>query len=232
MNDTLTIFKEVNIQSKEELLCSLKNLYEEYRTDDSILQSKKVLLMDFIRKIESTKLPNCDDWWFYSYDLTRFGMTLEMCHGTDFVVDSETEFSMSIDEVLLIIEMSCSMMTVSEFADLHGVQPVAVRQWIRRGKLRSIKKQGRDWMIASIAEKPSRKYRPVTYSWDSIDRELYKDFPFLKGMDSIHISQSMENKAMFVVKFGFNSEIMIGSADCEKLELALLSMNDIDVCEY
>ena len=52
MNDTLTIFKEANIQSKEELLCSLKNLYEEFRTDDSILQSKKVLLMDFIRKIE------------------------------------------------------------------------------------------------------------------------------------------------------------------------------------
>ena len=50
MNDTLTIFKEANIQSKEELLCSLKNLYEEFRTDDSILQSKKVLLMDFIRK--------------------------------------------------------------------------------------------------------------------------------------------------------------------------------------
>ena len=50
MNDTLTIFKEANIQSKEELLYSLKNLYEEYRTDDSILQSKKVLLMDFNRQ--------------------------------------------------------------------------------------------------------------------------------------------------------------------------------------
>ena len=27
-------------------------------------------------------------------------------------------------------------------------------------------------------------------------------------------------------------EHSIGSADCEKLELALLSMSDIDVCEY
>lgn len=30
-----------------------------------------------------------------------------------------------------------------------------IRQWLRRGKLRAIKKQGRDWLIASIAEKPS-----------------------------------------------------------------------------
>ena len=74
-----------------------------------------------------------------------------------------------------------------------NVQPVAVRQWIRRGKLRPIQKQGMDWLIASIAAPPTRHYISVIYEWDQIDRELYKMFPYLKGVSTVQITQNIDD---------------------------------------
>jgi len=231
MKDKLTIFRETEIHDKEELLICLRDLFVEYSCDDSISHTRISLLMDFIKAIESTNLPKCDDWWFYSYNFSRFGMTLDMCHCAEFDVDDKDKSKMTVDESFPIIRTTCKMMTISEFAQLNKVKPVAVRQWIRRGKLRAIKKQGRDWLVASIADKPSRRYIPVSYSWSVIPEELYEHFPFLKGVYSINISQDKTDKSTFIVEFEINRKIMIGAADCEKLELALLSIDNIEVEE-
>lgn len=106
-----------------------------------------------------------------------------------------------------------------------------IRQWIRRGKLRAIKKQGRDWLIASIAEKPSRNYKPVRYEWDYIDEVLNKSFPFLKGVNSLQIKQNVDDKSNFDISLGDSIHMTITSAECERLELALLAINDIEVDE-
>ena len=137
------------------------------------------MLQKFIKHIEDMQLPRCDDWWFYSYDFTRFGMVLDMCHCAKYVVESDDEFTMTFDEAFAVTEITCDMMTVAEFAALHHVQPVAVRQWIRRGKLRAIKKQGR-----------------------------------------------------FDVLLDGHTGICLSAAECEKLELALLALADIAVCEF
>jgi len=105
-------------------------------------------------------------------------------------------------------------------------------QWIRRGKLRAIKKQGRDWLIASIAEKPSRNYKTVRYEWDGMVREMYKEFPFLKGHNTVQISQNIEDKTIFDVLLDGHTGICLSAAECEKLELALLALADIAVCEF
>ena len=101
----------------------------------------------------------------------------------------------------------------------------------RRGKLRAIKKRGRDWLIASIAEKPSRNYKPVKYEWDGMDREMYKEFPFLTGHNTVQISQNIEDKTMFDVLLGERVEICLSTMECEKLELALLGLEGIEVRE-
>ena len=224
-------FKESEIQNKDDLLYSLWSMYDNFDSDASATELRKELLEKFIKHIEAMKLPRCDDWWFYSYDFTRFGMVLDMCHCAEFVVESEDEFTMTIDEAFTVTEVTCDMVTVAEFAALHHVQPVAVRQWIRRGKLRAIKKQGRDWLIASIAEKPSRNYKPVRYEWDYIDEVLYKSFPFLKGVNSLQIKQNVDDKSNFDISLGDSIHMTITSAECERLELALLAINDIEVDE-
>jgi hypothetical protein len=232
MRDNLELFKELYPQNKEKLLYDLRSAFEEYGNDGSFPDSKRTLLFGFIKKIEDTQLPKCDDWWYYSYRFTRLGIALEMCHGTDFSAENEHEWIMATDETFLLLEVNCPMITVKEYAELHEVEPVAVRQWIRRGKLRAIKKQGRDWLVSSIAEKPSRNYKPVTYSWSYIDSALYEDFPYLKGVYSIDIYQSDDNKAMFVVESDLGNEILISSEERERLELALLAIDDVDAEEF
>ena len=231
MKDNLEWFKNLYPQNKEELLCELRTLFEEHRNDVSFPDSKKTLLFEFIRKIEDTKLPKCDDWWYYSYRFTRLGIALEMCHGADFVVEDENMFAVSTDETFSILQVNSAMISVKEYAELHDVQPVAVRQWIRRGKLRAIKKQGRDWLISSIAEKPSRNYKPVTYYWDYIDSALYEDFYYLKGVRSIDISQREQDKSIFEVETDQGELILIDTEERERLELALLAQDGIDVEE-
>lgn len=232
MIDLLERFKGNEIQNKDDLLYSLRSMYEDFCSDESIPKSKKELLEKFIEHIEAIKLPRCDDWWFYSYEFTRFGMVLDMCHSSDYTVESDDEFTMTVDEIFTITELTCEMMSVAEFAALHRVQPVAVRQWIRRGKLRAIKKQGRDWLIASIAEKPSRNYKPVRYEWDCMVREMYKDFPFLKGYNALRLSQNIEDKSLFDVLLGEHSSMSLSAAEREKLELALLALEEIEVDEW
>ena len=231
MIDLLGRFKESEIQNKDDLLYLLWSMCDNFDSDASAPELRKELLEKFIKHIEAMQLPRCDDWWFYSYDFTRFGMVLDMCHCAEFAVESEDEFTMTIDEAFTVTEVTCDMMTVAEFAALHHVQPVAVRQWIRRGKLRAIKKQGRDWLIASIAEKPSRNYKPVRYEWDCMDRKMYKDFPFLKGYNTLRISQNIDDKSLFDVLLGEHSSMCLSAAECEKLELALLTLDDIEVDE-
>ena len=231
MEDNLKLFRQNEFQTKEDILFSLRALYKEYLCDDSVSHQIKALLFDFIRQIESLEIPKCADWWFYSYNFTRFGIELDMCHCEEIVFESKDIYTMTVDETLTISEIQCNMITVSEFAELHGVQSVTVRQWIRRGKLRAIKKQGRDWLIASIAEKPSRKYKPVIYKWDNIDRTLYKTFPFLKGINTLQISQNADDKSVYDILLGGRIGLKLKSSECEKLELALLALDDIKVEE-
>ena len=232
MEDNLKLFKELYIQNKESLLEELKELLVEHENDASFSESKRILLFEFIKRVENTQLPKCDDWWFYSYRFTRLGIELEMCHGTDFSAENEHEWIMATDETFVLLEVNCPMITVKEFAELHEVEPVAVRQWIRRGKLRAIKKQGRDWLVSSIAEKPSRNYKPVTYSWSYIDSALYEDFPYLKGVYSINICQSDDDKSMFVVESDLDNVILISSEERERLELTLLAIDEVDAEEF
>lgn len=209
----------------------MRALYKQYLCDDSVSYQIEALLFYFIRQIESIEIPECTDWWFYSYNFTRFGIELDMCHCEEIVFESKDIYTMTVDETLTISEIQCKMITVSEFAELHGVQSVTVRQWIRRGKLRAIRKQGRDWLIASIAEKPSRKYKPVTYEWNCIDRALYKTFPFLEGINILQISQNADDKSVYDILLGGRIGLKLTPSECEKLELALLALENVKVEE-
>ena len=121
MIDFLRRFKENEIQNKDDLLYSLRSMYDNFDSDSSATQSRKELLEKFIARIEAMQLPRCDDWWFYSY---------------------------------------------------------------------------------------------------------------LKGHNTVQISQNIEDKTIFDVLLDGHTGICLSAAECEKLELALLALADIAVCEF
>ena len=48
-----------------------------------------------------------------------------------------------------------TLVTVQQFAALHGVSPVTVRLWISTGRLPGAQKLGRDWLIPGDAVRPT-----------------------------------------------------------------------------
>jgi len=84
-----------------------------------------------------------------------------------------------------LYSVSFPILTCAEFAERSGVDQVTVRQWIRRGKLRSAFKVGRDWMIPSTTEPPGRGFTPGYYRvTDYVPSDVAEKYPFLSKVSS------------------------------------------------
>lgn len=131
----------------------------------------------------------------------------------------------TVEHTLITVE--CDYLSVEQFASMLGVEPVTVRQWIRRGKLRYAKKAGRDWLISCVEDKPRRGFSSVQYVVEK-DCEISSDeFPLLSTADSITILQDQKQKSKFVCylnnyKTKFHSELELTRSEVERLEHTII----------
>jgi excisionase family DNA binding protein len=114
-----------------------------------------------------------------------------------------------------------------QYASMLGIEPVTVRQWIRRGKLRYAKKYGRDWLIPNIEDKPRRGFSWVQYIVEDDARIESDEFPLLATCDSVDILQDRDNKSKFICylknyKTKFHSELELTRSEVERLEHTII----------
>lgn len=243
--DKKQIFKEHFSQTKEKVVEEFKSHYNYYKhSDDSKEQSSQQkqkylkLCEKFLEKLENAKLPKLtDDWWCYSYSLKNDSIDLVLSFCYKLEVENGELSSATTSEEFILLSVKCDYMTVAEYAKLYNVKEITVRQWIRRGKIRSAKKQGRDWIIPEIADKPKRGYEPVTYYWQHLTQEILEKFPFLKGYNNMYIFQNNQDKGLFDLILSSNTherkeKIQVSNAKREKIELELISSNLVDVEEF
>jgi hypothetical protein len=234
-------FRKTELFSKEEVLQSF-NLTIEYIEDDDELEytdemrrKKLDLCYKFKKSLDKCQLPKLTEkWWFYKYEFTGDGIELLLCSCEDIEVDEEGAMSsMTITDEHKLISVSCDYLTVEQYAIMQSVTPITVRQWIRRGKLRHAKKNGRDWLIPSLEEKPSRGYESVQYTWDEIPQDTLEEFPFLKMYTSLFIYQDENDKTKYICilenyKAKLRLKMEFTRQEIEKLELALISTGKVD----
>lgn len=108
--------------------------------------------------LQIRNLPKLDQDWYFSMEITTRKASLLIKH----IRTMDSDF-IEYDEAFPLIEKSVPLITVEEFADKNGCKPVSVRQWIRRGKLRDVIKNGNEWMIPKLLDPPTRGYKAVTY---------------------------------------------------------------------
>lgn len=226
-------FRESESFTKEDVIESFRfqmNQIKLYSGSDVSNRSKNMKLEicdKFLKKLETCKLPTLTElYWFYNFNFTVTGIELNLCNASEFEVDEDglSTMTFSIEHTLLKVEYD--YVSVDKFAEIHRVTPVAVRQWIRRGKLRSAKKVGRDWLIPSSEDKPMRGYRDVEYYLEEpLDLEKY---PFASVSNTISIWQDDDDKLKFICAFTnnekqFSEEMILDRKEVEELELALLA---------
>lgn len=117
------------------------------------------------------------------------------------------------------------VLTCAQFASRCGVDQVTVRQWIRRGKLRTAFKVGRDWMIPATTKPPGRGFMPGLYDLKArIPREAVERYPFLDKV--------LSHEQLLVDKAGPGKYNVIKVDISEKVILATLSQAEREKFEF
>jgi len=241
-NEKLDIFKNENFLCKQDVVNSFETFIEHHRENDNeegYSEGKLSVLLElcgkFQQALDSCKLPDLtDDWWFYQYEITSdsIDLTLNYCNEFEFSEGGEPETMTSTKEFVLL-NVKCDYLTVEQYANLYGVTTTTIRQWIRRGKLRTAKKMGRDWLIPALADKPTRGFQSASYNWTYLPQPIRDEFPFLKEYNTIYIYQDSD-KSKFQCIMGWPGSdnrycITLSATEREKLELALISSNCVNV---
>lgn len=192
------------------------------------------MLLDNVRfEISKRNLFDAPPEWFFSFEISNKNAALYIRHIANLVEDEDKGIKIDIDETFRLINYPVKLLTVDEYATRNKTGQVTVRQWIRRGKLRSAIKIGGEWRIPEISDPPTRGYTPVTYY--NTGRQFLptpKEFGVMMNQrpSVIDIYQSQEGKG-YIVLFDKAPAIfpyrLITEAEREKLELMLISNPNI-----
>lgn len=225
-------FMQNYLFSKEDVLKSF-NAYTEYiitTKEEGFSEENRKMLLKLCKKFK-VKLNDCilpmlsDDWWFYEYSLTSDGFELYMTYCDEIKVDEDgMGSSMTLSQQTTLISVKCDYFTLKEYADYYKVSETTVRKWIEKGKIRKVKKDGDDWLIPSIKDKPKRGFKNVTYTWEKLPESTLAIFPLLKDHNELHIYQDNEDRSKYnCVIDSPNSEnclrVSINDKDRKKLNL-------------
>lgn len=240
-NNTVAMFNALMIRNKRDLIASVEVYIEQLQSaaPDSIkYPSRHQFIIDMFQKfllnIKNMELPALTKpLTCYEYYLRDDGISLEISHYDNNIFDGDNDIKESSASCREIYHLPCELMTVAEYAELSGVTVITVRQWIRRGKLRVARKNGRDWLIPSLSMPPQRGYESVTYYWDQLSDTISSHYPFLPASGSLYMHQASDNKQLFmalITNKDDNSyhELQFDSKDRERLELALISEDTVN----
>ena len=239
--DKKNLFEEDMLRTKDDILSDIDYLLKEIeRTKDNDLKHSPAYYKryeDLINRFKET-VKKCvfpkklEDWWYYDYEVEETGITLRLNHTDSPDLNNEGFFDfIFIDTSFDLLKVETKLLTVDQYAKENEVTPTTVRQWIRRGKLRTAVKQGSEWRIPDLAEIRERGYKLVQYEWKEFLTGFPKEYDFINDYSLITIQQHEEHKDMFRVSFSRKQrdvdaetkEININQKEKEKLELLLIS---------
>ena len=238
-------YKKYALRTKEDVLAEIKEKQKNMKQiikrtrSEEFFQRLNILFSTFYEEVESHLIMEpLDNFWGYTFEVRDTGITLKLEHLVvfyDFInldypglSDYPTGLSFASDDRFPIIEVRSKLLTLEEYGNAYGVKPGTVRQWIRRGKLRSASKFGNEWRVPELADKPRRGYTSGNYSWKMDIPDPPAEVPNINDADSISIFQNLITgewtaKLQCINKKGQERDIVLDSKSKEKLELYLIS---------
>jgi len=234
MDNRVKLFREHYLFSREDVLHSLELFIAHEKANKepgysiSVAGNRIKLCEKFYAAVQKCKLPVLAElWWYYGYEFLGNSMELNLCQASDIEVENDEISTMTSTVEHTLIRVECDYLTVEQYAAMLDVQPVTVRQWIRRGKLRHAKKTGRDWLIPCIEDKPGRGYDSVRYIVEDEARIESDEFPLLAVSGMITILQDQDEKSKFICyldnhKNKFHSVLELARSEVERLEHTII----------
>lgn len=242
--------------TKESALKAVKKKMERYMAEaDEKPQYPKTyyalmvtLLAAFYEKIkEAVLFEELPDYWIYGFDYQYDEFSLNLEHIKIYNLDEDDEFRSSrLDAVYKLVVIRPASFTVDQYAKFYDVGQGTVRQWIRRGKIRTAYKEGNEWKIPELSPPPSRGYESAQYKWLYGLDNLPEEYAFLADYVIATLYQDIKDKTKYhvllVSKETFtsdspgdvaktkNKELLLDAKEREKLELFMISHPQIKYC--
>ena len=247
-----TEFMAKRLRTKEAVLKSIDKRVARYaeeakvdhKTPAAFYTMIDTMLQTFKERIQQAVLfDELPDWWIYDYDLDYDKFILSMEHVDCIEIDEEAAHQKGwrIDAHYPLVGFSFKTLSVSEYAELYGVGDGTVRQWIRRGKLRTATKIGNEWRIPVLTVPPGRGYDGAQYKWDVEMEGLPEEYAYLNEYKLATFFPDREDKDKFHVIFvsketvncddtSKNMELTLDAKEREKLELIMIARPEIRYC--
>ena len=238
-----------------------KKLEKRIQDEEDDIQKSRYMIIDRLfedlwNEVDESLLFDLPSWnpkddpqgvWRYEIVLDPTGMKLKMAF-VDGYLDNQDEYGYIADEYnyvawptcfnvtdiydeYVLIEIKSKLLTVEEYAKLYDVKVVTVRQWIRRGKIRTAIKIGGEWRIPELAGIPNkhRGYKEVHYTLQEPMRKLMDGFEFINEYKYITIvHRKMDNVYDITFRNGNKvKDILVDIAERERFELYLLDSGNV-----
>lgn len=229
-------FNENNIRQKDQLISEMEYDRGEIKRraeNDREHSAAYYAVLDhmyeqLIAKTQRTHLFNkLEEWWAYTYSISHEGAIVELQY-TSWAQFNEKgdEIGALVSESFEVVNVPCRLLTVEEYAQLYRVETGTVRQWIRRGKIRTAKKYGNEWRIPELTDVPQRGYKFGQYQWKEELTDVPEGYEYMKAPAIATFYQDKEKTKLFHFKVSrkndFN-ETTLSTPERERLELYLIA---------
>lgn len=237
------ILKKLN--KKIEKYAEKLDLTKEGPVEDSYTVLLVTWMMAFLERIENSVLfDQLPEGWIYGIDINYDEFSLTIQHVREVALHGDREYSShTTDAAYKLVIINPPMLTVEKYCQLHNAEQGTVRQWIRRGKIRTACKVGNEWQIPILTPLPSRGYEDAQYKWlGGIESEsLPEEYKFLADYALATFMQDRKEKTKFYVLLvsrgafdgtgkGENRRLLMDAKEREKLELFMIAHPQIKYC--
>ena len=232
-------FSKMSFTTKESLLEDIDKMandiciYARYTQRHNEPYKIREFLRIFYKDVERLILPSKLEYgWDYAYVIDEFGIELKLVHSSEITIDYSNNKAPKIckihDQIYSLHKTNAQLLSVEDFARLNNVEPITVRQWIRRGKLHGIIKKGNQWYISELCEISKRGTIQAEYQWDAPLKDLPSEYLFLNSYSSISfIKTDGRNHYDIYLKGSEHTTKSISSSEKERLEFFLLSHSGV-----
>ncbi len=196
-------YQNRGLRTKKQLLEEIQNSKLRFLNRDNNFKQKSEsfyvqlegLIDKFYNEVSTMFLmEELSDWWGYGFAIRETGIKLKLEHLVvmyeDNILrdnpDGERHYLVA-DEDFTIHHTKSKLLSLEEYGLIYGVAGDTVRQWIRRGKIRSAVKLGSEWRIPELSDKPIRGYSAGHYRWSADITDPLEEIFDMNNFDNIHI---------------------------------------------
>ena len=166
-------------------------------------------------------------------NITIYSIALKMIEVIDIHEYKDIKgIAYDVGDEYTLIELPFKLLSIEEYANENNTNIKTVSQWIRRGKIKSARKMGREWYIPEIAE-ITKTQEKCEYIWNKDKTQFDDEYANLNSFTEIAIVENKDDKTKFKLSLydeesGQRKETMCTVKEKEKLEVMLISNNNVE----